>query len=285
MLEQRYIEIGPVFIEYPDENTELFQLSVNAEEVLRYHKKFEAYEWLESNIPNLDLNEIEYDGSIWTLRTLDIEIILTTIAAIRDLANPEFQESFPSLEFDTWRQEFIDAINTRPLPQEWGNGDVFIIPLSDKTFSVGQVFDRNTHLMSLFEYRSEHKDLSREVLQTLKPISLLRNLNVRNLNERKWIVLFNEPLTDFSEFMRDLNYKYATDRRFGNLDELAEAYWGITFWNRHYHDDHYDQLLLPNVSRPDTARLLSLEEKKKYWKEVLKSDYPYVEQVKKKWWW
>lgn len=180
MVDQRYIEIGPVFIEYPNENTELFQLSVNAEEVAGYPKKFDAYEWLESNIPNLNLNEIEYDGYMWTLRTLDIEIILSTIVAIRDLATPEYRESFPSLDFDAWRQEFIEAINTRPLPQEWGNGDVFCIPLSDKTFSVGQVIDRNLQLMSLFEYRSENYDLSRDVFQILKPISLLRNLNVRN---------------------------------------------------------------------------------------------------------
>jgi hypothetical protein len=53
----------------------------------------------------------------------------------------------------------------------------------------------------------------------------------------------------------------------GIIEELANAFYGITQWNVYAKEDYFDQILLPTVNRPSPARVLSLSERTIYRKD------------------
>lgn len=271
MTTDRHKIIGPIKVNFPDENYNSFSIFEDCAELFGQEFQSDAYKLLKAKLKDTKPKpSMDYEGDYLHITTANVDTIITIIEAIFELSNSEYKTKFPVLDLDQLKKEFTSAKKNRPKPKKWDSGDVFIIPLKDNTYSVGQVLDKKYCTCALFNNRLTNEFLGKDEFKKLKPISILHLGTGDLLNNGTWSVLFNEIVT--------LNPNNGSGGKFGEIGsrsyggcgimtDLAEAYWGLRPWNTLYKDDYYDEKLLKNVSRPKTAVILNSAERKKYRKE------------------
>src|SRR5699024_4629041 len=87
----------------------------------------------------------------------------------------------------------------------------------------------------------------------------------RSLDNHGWKVLgtmeVNIQVKDVPEKFNGENIDGARSFTDSILEKLGNAYYGIIPWNIFKKEDLFDQILLPTVERPSSARFLSSSEK------------------------
>lgn len=263
--------IGPIKIQLPDENGSSFTIFEDCAELFGQEFQREAYELLKAKIKGLKPQPIvDYESDYLHITTTNVDTIISIIQAIIELSTTNYKSEFPTIDINELRKQFSSAKKNRPKPKTWQTGDVFILPLRDNSFTVGQVLDKKYCTCALFDTRTNEKTLSSFDFKKLKPISILHLSNGDLLNNGKWEILFNEQVT--------INPKSGSGGKMGDigsisygqcraLTNLAEAYWGLTPWNTLAEENYYDTVLLKNISRPTSAVVLSSTDRKQYRKE------------------
>ena len=212
---------------------------------------------------------IDYEADFTHITTSNVDTLISVINAIVELSKGR-HEDYSKIDQLALRELFQQAKKNRPEPFEWKTGDVFAIPLADKTFSFGQVLDKKYCTCVLFDYKSDYPELSNSYFFELRPLSILHLSNGDLLNNGQWKVIFNE------EVMLDPSKGYGG--RFGTIGsisyggctrmvDLANVYWGLQPWNVMFEEDYYDKLLLKGIAVPNTAIILSQDERTKYRRE------------------
>ena len=265
----RHKIIGPIKVHFPDENDSSFSIFEDCAELFGQEFQSEAYKLLKAKLKDTKPKpSMDYEGDSLHITTSNVDTIISTIEAIIELATTDNKVKFPSIDILELKKEFNKAKKDRPKPKPWETGDVFAIPLLDNSFSIGQVLSKNHCTCALYNFRSfTQPTISQTEFKALMPISILHLSNGDLLNNGHWKILFNEQVT--------LNPDSGSGGKFGDigsvshgqcraLTDLADAYWGLTPWNILYKEDYYDQMLLKNVNRPNTANILNPADRKLY---------------------
>jgi hypothetical protein len=269
MTTDRYKIIGPIKVNFPDENDSSFSIFEDCAELFGQEFQSDAHKLLKAKLKDTKPKpSMDYEGDYLHIISANVDTIVSTIEAIIELSNSDNQTKFPKLDIDDLKKEFTNAKKNRPKPKSWDTGDAFIVPLIDGSFTIGQVLSKNHCTCVVYDIRSlTLPTITQTEFKALKPISILHLSNGDFLNNGHWGVLFNEKVT--------LNPDSGHGGRFGEigslsyggcevLTDLANAYWGLTPWNTLGKEDYYDKMLLKNVSRPTTANILNSVDRQKY---------------------
>jgi hypothetical protein len=265
------LKIGSIKVNLPDENQKYFSIFEDLAELFGKGFQSEAVKLLRSKLKDVKPKaSIDYESDYTHISTSNVDTILSVINAIEELTIGEPKKSFEQVDKAYLIETFSNAKKFRPKPKEWQTGDVFSIPLLDKTFSLGQVLDKKYCTCVLFNVQIGNISLYKIDFRDLQAISILHLSNGDLLNNGRWQVLYNMPVT--------LNPSSGSGGRFGDigsisyggctkLEDLANAYWGIIPWNVMYDETYYDEMLLKGIERPQTALVLNLADRKKFRKD------------------
>jgi hypothetical protein len=266
---ERNKKIGPITVNFPDENDKSFSIFEDCAELFGQEFQSDAHKLLNAKLKDTRPKpSMDYEGDYLHVTTANVDTIVATIEAIVELSTPDNKAKFPSIDTDSLRKEFDRAKKARPKPRPWDTGDVFLVPLLDKSFAIGQVLSKVNCTCALYLFRSLTKPtITQGEFKALKPISILHLSNGDFLNNGTWEILFKgkatlSPNKGHGGRMGDIgSISYGGCKA---LTNLANAFWGLTPWNTLHKQDYYDNMLLKNISRPETANILSAVERKQY---------------------
>ena len=265
---QYQIQVGQIKVNLPDANQSSFSIFEDLAELFDKEYQSEAVKLFKSKIQDVKPKpSIDSESDFTSIQTSNVDTLLSAINAIIDLCTDVNKKSFAQLDQVELKKIFVNAKKNRPKPKEWNTGDVFAIPLTDKSFSFGQVLDKKYCTCVLFDIRSDNAVLNVSEFKRLKPISILHLSNGDLLNSGQWQILFNENVT--------LNPSSGSGGKFGTvgassygqcgaMTDLADAYWGLTPWNVLYDENYYDKILLKGITRPNAALILNPTDRQKY---------------------
>jgi hypothetical protein len=265
-------ELGIITINFPDENQTNFSIFEDLAELFGKEYQSEAVKLLSAKLKDIKPKPtIDYESDNVSITTSNTDTLLSVIDSIIELCTNENKKLFLEINREELNIVFENAKKNRPKPKKSNIGDVFVIPLCDNTFSIGQVIDKKHHCTcALFEIRINVIQLTVSEFKKLRPISIL-HLSDNLLSNGTWEFLFNEQVT--------LNPNSGCGGRYGDIGsasfspemitDLANAYWGILPWNVMFDENFYDHLLLNSESRPSTALVLNEIERQKYRKDIL----------------
>lgn len=272
MKTDRYKIIGPIKINFPDENDNSFSIFEDCAELFGQEFQSEAYKLLKATLKDTKPKpSMDYEGDYLHITTANVDAIISAIVAIIELSNSDNRTKFPKLDIDDLKREFTNAKKNRPKPKPWDTGDVFIVPLNDGSYTIGQVLSKKHCTCVVYDFRTlTQPTITKAEFKVLKPISILHLSNGDLLNNGHWGILLNEKVTLNSDSGHGGRFGEIGSLSYGGcgvLSDLADAYWGLTPWNTLYEEDYYDKMLLKNVSRPNTAVILNPTERRNYRKE------------------
>jgi hypothetical protein len=269
MTTDRHKIIGPIKVNFPDENDNSFSIFEDCAELFGQEFQSDAYKLLKAKLKNTKPNpSMDYEGDYLHITSANVDTIISTIETIIELSNSDNQTKFPKLDIDELKKEFTIAKKNRPKPKPWDTGDVYIVPLIDGSFTIGQVLSKNHCTCVVYDFRSlTQPTITQTEFKALKPISILHLSNGDFLNKGHWGIIFNEKVTLNPDSGHGGAYGQIGCLSYGGcgvLTDLADAYWGLTPWNTLGKEDYYDKMLLKNVSRPTIVNILNPVDRQKY---------------------
>ncbi|WP_066073431.1 Imm26 family immunity protein [Neobacillus soli] len=257
--------LGEIEILLPDASNSYFFIDEDLAELFKLETNNEALKLLrktarEKMDPNIYKHiGFDYESSAVIIRTTNAALILEIVLVINELANVNLTAD----EINVTKNQLLS--HKRPKKQKWKVGDIFQIPLEDGTYAFGQIVWKNytQPVCGLF-------DINKKVVPTLEeiidnPFISILTLTTTSIDNHSWKVIGNMNV----EIQKDEVPKSIDNESFssGLLQDLANAFYGITPWNIYAEEDCFDQMLLPAVKRPSTAKVLSLSERNIYRKE------------------
>lgn len=271
------LDIGIVKIHLPDAINPNFMIAQSLGEEFGLETNYEAEEKLRNTLKNKDRDiykKLKIDaesGCVFiSANSKQGNSILEVAIIINELAIHTFHKELTSEHIE----EAIKVLTTwkRPKPQKWQEGDLFAIPLSDRTFGFGQVLwhqnKKSSVTCAIFDCRSNEIKPIRDIVQSTV-ISFLTVKNISDLNSGKWKVIGKHSLV-----MEESNVPIEHSGKPGVgskiyqeyiLESFIEAYFAIRPWNHlPFKDSFMDTLLLQGVARPDDVIILKKEQKKLY---------------------
>jgi Immunity protein 26 len=258
-------KLGEIEILLPDASTSYFFIDEDLAELFKLETNNEAVKLLRKTVrekvePNLYKRiGFDYESSAVMIRTTNAELILEIARIINELANVNSTEE----EINIAKKQLLS--HKRPKKQKWKVGDVFQIPLENGTYAFGQVVwksDTNP-VCGLLDINKTDVPTLEEIIRN--PFISILSLTPNSLDNHSWKVFGS---MDVSVQKKDVPRKFkTTDFTSGILEELANAFYGVTPWNVSAEEDFFDQILLPTVKRPVTAKVLSSYERTLYRKE------------------
>ena len=249
----------------------IFQFFKNLADFFGTEVQSEAFELLRTELKKIELKpkpNLDFESDYTQIDSRSADTIFEVAKVIHKLTLPakrikieEKQLEEINCELKKWK---------RPPRQKWKIGDVFSIPLFDKTFSFGQVV--GTHLtakcpiLALFEIKQENSAVTIDQLLKARILSVWNSLD-DDLANHTYKILFNAEIIALPERVKD---KKKSDG--ASLANLANAYFGLIPYNVYYKDNYYDAYFQPDIERPQNILWLNEEERKKYRREKFKID-------------
>jgi hypothetical protein len=271
------LDIGIVKIHLPDAINPSFMIAQSLGEEFGLETNYEAEEKLRNTLKSKDSDiykKIKIDaesGCVFiNANSKQGNSILEVAIIINKLAIQSFRQELTSEHIEDARK--VLTTWKRPKPQKWQEGDIFAIPLSDRSFGNGQVLSHQNKKSSvtcaIFDCRSDVIKPKGEIVQS-DVISILTVKNLYDLNSDKWQVLGNDSLVKEKS---NVPLKHSGTAGVGLkiyqeyiLSSFIEAYFAIKPWNHlPFKDNFMHALLLPNVNRPHNVIILTKEQKKLY---------------------
>jgi hypothetical protein len=271
------LDIGIVKIHLPDAINPSFMIAQSLGEEFGLETNYEAEEKLRSSLKSKDRDvykKIKIDaesGCVFiNANSKQGNSILEVAIIINELAIQPFRQELTSEHIEEARK--VLTTWKRPKPQKWQEGDIFAIPLSDRTFGYGQVLwhqnKKSSVTCAIFDCQSKEIKAKEDIVQS-NIISVMTVKNLFDLNSSKWKVIGNHSLViEKSNVPMEhsgnsgINFKIYQE---STLSDFIEAYFKIKPWNHlPFKDSFMDTLLLPGVVRPDNVIILTKEQKKLY---------------------
>ncbi|MEH7514977.1 hypothetical protein V7146_19860 [Gottfriedia acidiceleris] len=265
--------IGKIEVFLPNPSISYFYIAEDIADFFKMETNYEAVKYfrkiLRENMEIKDYKKIEFDreSSEVVIRTSNALVMLEIVVIMNKIINFELSKE----EIRKVEQQLISY--KRPKKQKWSIGDLFLISLSNDSYALGQVvwLSYSEPVCGLFDINFREIPEFVEI-ENYNYISVL-SVTSCSLDNYSWKVIGNKNvLIDKNEVDR----RHIGESEIGSishtsdvLDDLAEAYFGIQPWNVMYDEDDYDQLLLPSVTRPSAAIILSPIERERYRIEVL----------------
>ncbi|MFG0285468.1 MAG: hypothetical protein ACF8R7_13710 [Phycisphaerales bacterium JB039] len=149
--------------------------------------------------------------------------------------------------------------------QEFGPGDIFLVPQSDGLWTIGQVLERPMAAASclLSEQRIERDgvagvDLDRALCASACLSALWAT--PEHLKSGRWPVVGRHKILLrrrqwANERQRRKRWEGATTRGGALVEAFLEAYYGLEYWDKWYDPEYLDQYLFPGRARPPGVKL------------------------------
>ncbi|MEH7155299.1 Imm26 family immunity protein [Neobacillus drentensis] len=271
------LDIGIVKVHLPDAINPCFMIAQSLGEEFGLETNYEAEVKLSNTLKNKDkeiYKKIKIDaesGCVFiNANSKQGNSILEVAMIINELAIQPYRQELTSEHIEEARK--VLTTWKRPKPQKWQEGDIFAIPLSDRTFGYGQVLCHQNKKLSvtcaIFDSQSKEIKAIEDIVQS-NVISVMTVKNLFDLNSGKWKVVGNH-----SSVIEKLNIPMEHSGKPGiglkiyqesTLSDFLEAYFKIKPWNHlSFKDSFMDTLLLPGGVRPDNVIILTKEQKKLY---------------------
>lgn len=264
-------KLGKLDILLPDASTSYFFIDEDLAELFKVETNIEATKLLRKTARNKmkpDLYKrigFDYESSAVIIRTTNAELILEIALIIHELANVNLSEEVINLAKDYLLS------HKRPKKQKWKEGDIFHFLLEDNTYAFGQVVWKSSKhaVCGLFDFHKSDVPTVEEIISN-SFISVL-SLIPSPLDNHRWKIIGNRDVKlqkkDVRQEFRGSSSIGSRDFSSGIFEKLANAFFGVTPWNVFAKEDFFDELLLPTVSRPENAKVLSTYDRKLYQKE------------------
>lgn len=151
--------------------------------------------------------------------------------------------------------------------QVWSVGSVFVIPLKDATECLGQVIGRepsvlNSVAIALFDtkgrWSSSDSSLTLSLEDVFSAIFVTRDL----LDSGRWTVLDKKEIgvpveNKPYEQLRAQGFIGAKVRGSANVEEFANAFYGLMPWDDWYIPDYLDDFLISPTKKPHERLIFS----------------------------
>jgi hypothetical protein len=271
------LDIGIVKIHLPDAINPCFMIAQSLGEEFGLETNYEAEEKLRNTLKNKDREiykklKIDAESGCVFINTNSKQgnSILEVAIIINELVIEPYRQKLTSKHIEEARK--VLTTWKRPKPQKWQEGDIFAIPLSDRTFGYGQVLwhqnKKSSVTCAIFECRSIEIKAKEGIVQS-NVISVMTVKDLFGLNSGKWKVIGNHSLViEKSIVPMEHSGKPGIGSKIyqeSTLSNFIEAYFRIKPWNHlPFKDSFMDTLLLPGIVRPDNVIILTKEEKKLY---------------------
>lgn len=263
--------LGKIEILLPDATTSYFFIDEDLAELFKLETNNEALKLLRKTVkemiePNMYKRiGFDYQSSAVIIRTTNAELILSIALVINELANVNLTAD----EINNTKTQLLS--HKRPQKQKWKVGDIFQIPLEDGSYAFGQVVWKSySHpVCGLFDVNKVDVPSLDEIINN--PFISVLSLTPNSLDNHRWKVIgtmqVKIQMEDVPKKFNGTSCTGAMSFTDGILEDLANAFYGVTPWNVFADEDYFDQILLPTVKRPSTAEVLSLSERNRYRKE------------------
>jgi len=151
--------------------------------------------------------------------------------------------------------------------QQWSVGDIFLIPLSDKTFSFAQILQYtgealNSVVCAFFGLKVKDEAEGKDRIVELNDSSLISVLFTTRdlLDSGDWLIVDNKHPIDISPY---LNLNKMESEGFigvkvigsGIVSKFLDAYFGLYPWDGFYKPDYLDNLLISPKKKPKNVML------------------------------
>jgi hypothetical protein len=148
----------------------------------------------------------------------------------------------------------------------WDIGNLFAVPLSDGSYSLGQVVGREAEMLNSITCAFYRTRVNRAAIESPRGVPDQKDLIAVQfttqdlLTRRIWKVLGNFPVTLPQslfphEDKRGQNWIGATLVGSGNIVHFLNAYFGLEPWDQMRDPEYFDGLLLHQGARPTSIRL------------------------------
>ncbi|MDQ0971511.1 hypothetical protein QFZ31_001389 [Neobacillus niacini] len=260
------VKIGVLTMYFPDASSSDFFINEDLPEFFGFETSQEAAKYvrkklkdkMESSIKKL---KIEYETNGIFIASKKGEVIVEAAILINELIDIEIS--------NTDIIEVIELVRNfkRPKKQKWAVGDIFYVPLSNGSFSFGQIIKDNDGFPTccLFNMNSnEIKDINSIISTNI--VSVLP-ISPNSLDNNNWkIIGSTEVRVNVEEVVKGQPKKYKrriTQSTFPDesLRNLSEAIIGIRPWNENVDEEYYDKMLLPDLTKPKSLLYLTRDEK------------------------
>lgn len=260
------VKIGVLKIYFPDASSSDFFINEDLAEIFGFETSQETAKYvkkklkdkMESSFKGL---KIDYETNGIFIASKKGEVIVEAAILINDLINFEINNSDIT--------EVIELVKNfkRPKKQKWTVGDIFYVPLSNGSFSYGQIIKDNDGFPTccLFELNSNEINDINSIINS-KIVSVLP-ISPYSLDNHSWKIIGSTGVViNVEEVVKGQPKKYKrriTQNTFGDdsLKNLSEALNGIRPWNENVNENEYDKMLLPDYTKPQSLLFLTREEK------------------------
>ncbi|MBP8083829.1 MAG: hypothetical protein KAZ87_11575 [Spirochaetes bacterium] len=269
---------GLIEISYPNENEACFTIFENLADLFDCEVQSDAVKLLKDAlkiIPDLKPKpDIDYESDFTHITSRSPDTILKVANTIHNLINlpkPSIsleEHNLISLDLKSWK---------RPKRQKWNIGDIFAIKLDDGFYSYGQVLGIHTYKSPtncLFEIKSDKLMIPIEAIISSRILTIL-HCDACYLSDYSFQIIYNHKVLanpNSGPWGKCESHVGQTTGSDGHILDLANAWWGLIPWNVMHDEDYYDQHLLKGVARSKLALVLSIKDRIKYRKDVLKID-------------
>ena len=175
------------------------------------------------------------------------------------------------------KAEVIELVKNykRPKKQRWVEGDILSIPLSNGSYSFGQIIKKDElglTICCLFELVSNEVEEINNIMN--KTVVSILPISSESLDNHTWKIIGNKSaVLQVEEVIKGQPKNYV--RRItrstysaSSLKELAEAVNKIRPWNENVDLNYFDKMLVPSYHKPDNLLFLTREEKINHFKEL-----------------
>ncbi|WP_045516872.1 Imm26 family immunity protein [Neobacillus niacini] len=267
------VKIGVLSIYFPDASSSDFFINEDLAEFLGFETSQEAAKYVKKKLKDkmewsIKKVKIDYETNGIFIASKKGEVIVEAAILINELIN-----------FEISKTDIIEVIEVvrnfkRPKKQKWTVGDIFYVPLSNGSFSYGQIIKDNDGFSTccLFKMNSnEIKDINSII--TTNIVAVLP-ISPNSLDNHNWkIIGSTEVRINVEEVVKGQPKKYKrriTQSTFPDesLRNLSEAIIGIRPWNENVDEEYYDKMLLPDFTKPKSLLYLTRDEKINRFKEM-----------------
>ena len=263
-MKQDFLKFGNIEINFPTVSIGYFSIFQDLVKLFGVEYQSEAVSLLKQELKKYDdlkpKPNIDYEADNTAIDSRSADTIFKVAEIINSLAVGDFRIH---LSIDE-KQEIYRQLKAwkRPPRQKWKIGDVFSIPLLDKTFSFGQIV--GTHItvkcpiLAMFEIKQVKSEVTIDQLLEARVISVW-NADDEDLANFNYKILFNADIIVSPNKVKEKNRSGGA-----SMSELANTYFGLVPYNVMYKENYYDEYLQPNIERPKNILWLNKKERNEY---------------------
>ncbi|MEK4069920.1 Imm26 family immunity protein [Peribacillus sp. FSL R5-0717] len=268
------VKVGVITIYFPNASLSDFFINEDLAELFGLETSHEAAKYIKKTLKDkmessFKKLKIDYETNGIFITSIKGDVIVEVANIINELIGFEINKS------ELAKVNELAKNFKRPKKQKWVVGGIFFIPLSNSSYSFGQIIKKNElglPIGCLFELVSneieEIDNIINKTVVSILPISSesLDNHTWKIIGNKNAIVQFEEVIKGQPKnYVRRITRKTYSD---SSLKELAEALNGIRPWNENVDGNYFDKMLVPSYQKPDNLLFLTREEKINHFKKL-----------------